>query len=345
MKYKINTNNTKTIKPLLTGNAPTIIDNFEWEGPVLTREGIKNLRVKTEYDKIISVEELKGSFKQKYLLMPAIFDHYVNLTPEHSIINETYHLLMTGVIKAITTLNTNQSLIPLIPIKKPLEAEQNEITMINKNLEQLISETKSNKIIINNYGIKRIISIAQEYPDKELILRTTINKNVNKIIEAKKQASNIKIEIDYHNIIFNKSTRCVLPTKSKEEIKELIAIINKGLIDYLSSNHTPITREQKLRGKKGIPSYDAGAIGWLINQNQEADYLNNLLRAYTLREWEIIKGNPVKMIIINRKELWVTEDDNPTIGRTISPWVGKELPRLTALINNYQLISNPVPHP
>ncbi len=343
MEYKINTNNTKTIKPLLTGSAPTIIDKFEWEGPVLTRDGIKNLRVITEYNKIISVEELRGNFKQKYLLMPAIFDHHVNLYPD-TIINETYHLMMTGVMKAITTLNTNQSLIPLITIKKPLEAQQNDITMINKDLEHLISETRSNKIIINNYGVKRVASVAQEYPEKELIVRTTIN-NIDKIIEAKKQASNIRIEVDYHNIVFSKSTKCVLPIKNEEERKELIRMINKGLIDYLSSNHTPITREQKLKGKKGTPSYDVGAIGWLINQNQEANYLNNLLRAYTQSEWEITKGNVVKMIIINRKELWVTESDNPTIGRTVSPWVGKLLPRLTALINNYQLISNPVPHP
>ncbi len=208
-------------------------------------------------------------------------------------------------------------------------------------------------------AIREVINLSKKYSDKEFIIcHVSTKEGINLLRQAKQEQDNIKAESCYHYFRFtvdrltNSMFKCNPPLRREDDVNALFNALLDGTIDYLSSDHAPHTRADKIRNASGMPSYNSGAIGWLINEglrrysgDELNQYLINLLKASSLNihpEWEIKEGNPVRMIMLNMKERWVREKDIYSKAFNVSPWVGEALPRLELLIHGDQVIYNPL---
>jgi dihydroorotase len=133
-------------------------------------------------------------------------------------------------------------------------------------------------LISLNYGIKGIPNFSEEvqinrdlqileYTGGRLHIPTiSTKKSVELIKNAKSKGLNVTCSVAIHNLIFNETKlkdfdtrfKVLPPLRSEDDRLALIEAVHKGIIDLVTSDHTPIDIENK---KTDIDNSKFGTIG------------------------------------------------------------------------------------
>ena len=179
--------------------------------------------------------------------------------------------------------------------------------------------------ISTNYGLKGIPTISEEIMLKRdlKILEYTGGKihipcisteeSVKLIREAKKNKLNVTCSVSINNLFFNDDKlkdfdtrfKVLPPIRSEEHRKALIKGLKNGIIDFVTSDHTPIDIDKKktdfensLFGSTGLESL-YGALNSLFDLNTTIDILTRRKETFGLEKSSINEGQTACLSLFN----------------------------------------------
>ena len=179
--------------------------------------------------------------------------------------------------------------------------------------------------ISTNYGLKGIPTISEEIMLKRdlKILEYTGGKihipcistqeSVKLIREAKKNKLNITCSVSINNLFFNDDKlkdfdtrfKVLPPIRSEEHRKALIKGLKDGIIDFVTSDHTPIDIDKKktdfensLFGSTGLESL-YGALNSLFDLNTTIDILTRRKETFGIEKSSINEGQTACLSLFN----------------------------------------------
>ena len=179
--------------------------------------------------------------------------------------------------------------------------------------------------ISTNYGLKGIPTISEEIMLKRdlKILEYTGGKihipcistqeSVKLIREAKKNKLNITCSVSINNLFFNDDKlkdfdtrfKVLPPIRSEEHRKALIKGLKDGIIDFVTSDHTPIDIDKKktdfensLFGSTGLESL-YGALNSLFDLNTTIDILTRRKDTFGIEKSSINEGQTACLSLFN----------------------------------------------
>ena len=179
--------------------------------------------------------------------------------------------------------------------------------------------------ISTNYGLKGIPTISEEIMLKRdlKILEYTGGKihipcisteeSVKLIQEAKKNKLNVTCSVSINNLFFNDDKlkdfdtrfKVLPPIRSEEHRKALIKGLNDGIIDFVTSDHTPIDIDKKktdfensLFGSTGLESL-YGALNSLFDLNTTIDILTRRKETFGIEKSSINEGQTACLSLFN----------------------------------------------
>ena len=179
--------------------------------------------------------------------------------------------------------------------------------------------------ISTNYGLKGIPTISEEIMLKRdlKILEYTGGKihipcistqeSVKLIREAKKNKLNVTCSVSINNLFFNDDKlkdfdtrfKVLPPIRSEEHRKALIKGLKDGIIDFVTSDHTPIDIDKKktdfensLFGSTGLESL-YGALNSLFDLNTTIDILTRRKDTFGIEKNSINKGQTACLSLFN----------------------------------------------
>ena len=179
--------------------------------------------------------------------------------------------------------------------------------------------------ISTNYGLKGIPTISEEIMLKRdlKILEYTGGKihipcisteeSVKLIQEAKKNKLNVTCSVSINNLFFNDDKlkdfdtrfKVLPPIRSEEHRKALIKGLKDGIIDFVTSDHTPIDIDKKktdfensLFGSTGLESL-YGALNSLFDLNTTIDILTRRKETFGLEKSSINEGQTACLSLFN----------------------------------------------
>lgn len=179
--------------------------------------------------------------------------------------------------------------------------------------------------ISTNYGLKGIPTISEEIMLKRdlKILEYTGGKihipcisteeSVKLIKEAKKNKLNITCSVSINNLFFNDDKlkdfdtrfKVLPPIRSEEHRKALIKGLKDGIIDFVTSDHTPIDIDKKktdfensLFGSTGLESL-YGALNSLFDLNTTIDILTRRKDTFGIEKNSINEGQTACLSLFN----------------------------------------------
>lgn len=179
--------------------------------------------------------------------------------------------------------------------------------------------------ISTNYGLKGIPTISEEIMLKRdlKILEYTGGKihipcisteeSVKLIQEAKKNKLNVTCSVSINNLFFNDDKlkdfdtrfKVLPPIRSEEHRKALIKGLKNGIIDFVTSDHTPIDIDKKktdfensLFGSTGLESL-YGALNSLFDLNTTIDILTRRKETFGIEKSSINEGQTACLSLFN----------------------------------------------
>ena len=179
--------------------------------------------------------------------------------------------------------------------------------------------------ISTNYGLKGIPTISEEIMLKRdlKILEYTGGKihipcistqeSVKLIREAKKNKLNVTCSVSINNLFFNDGKlkdfdtrfKVLPPIRSEEHRKALIKGLKDGIIDFVTSDHTPINIDKKktdfensLFGSTGLESL-YGALNSLFDLNTTIDILTRRKETFGIEKSSINEGQTACLSLFN----------------------------------------------
>ena len=179
--------------------------------------------------------------------------------------------------------------------------------------------------ISTNYGLKGIPTISEEIMLKRdlKILEYTGGKihipcisteeSVKLIQEAKKNKLNVTCSVSINNLFFNDDKlkdfdtrfKVLPPIRSEEHRKALIKGLKDGIIDFVTSDHTPIDIDKKktdfensLFGSTGLESL-YGALNSLFDLNTTIDILTRRKETFGIEKSSINEGQTACLSLFN----------------------------------------------
>ena len=179
--------------------------------------------------------------------------------------------------------------------------------------------------ISTNYGLKGIPTISEEIMLKRdlKILEYTGGKihipcistqeSVKLIREAKKNKLNVTCSVSINNLFFNDDKlkdfdtrfKVLPPIRSEEHRKALIKGLKDGIIDFVTSDHTPIDIDKKktdfensLFGSTGLESL-YGALNSLFDLNTTIDILTRRKDTFGIEKSSINEGQTACLSLFN----------------------------------------------
>ena len=179
--------------------------------------------------------------------------------------------------------------------------------------------------ISTNYGLKGIPTISEEIMLKRdlKILEYTGGKihipcisteeSVKLIREAKKNKLNVTCSVSINNLFFNDDKlkefdtrfKVLPPIRSEEHRKALIKGLKNGIIDFVTSDHTPIDIDKKktdfensLFGSTGLESL-YGALNSLFDLNTTIDILTRRKETFGIEKNSINEGQTACLSLFN----------------------------------------------
>lgn len=204
-------------------------------------------------------------------------------------------------------------------------AENNALAIIHaesegilKTMEEKIKKTGAKDGVAYNMthpaeaeieAIKRVLYFLEITKAKAVILHVSTAKGLKLIHEAKERGVNVFAESAPHLFQFTvddmKEKGPYLKFSpvmhDKENQNEMWELINKGYVDYIGSDHSPYTKEEKEVGEKdiwkapnGIPGVETSMAVFLNAVNEGKISLNDLVRMTSYNTAKIYKLSPDK---------------------------------------------------
>ncbi|TAI48687.1 dihydroorotase [Flagellimonas allohymeniacidonis] len=180
-------------------------------------------------------------------------------------------------------------------------------------------------------GLKGIPALAEElqisrdlfileYTGGKLHIPTISTKNSVKLVAAaKKKGLDVSCSVAIHNLMFtddslkdfNTNFKVVPPLRTKEDCKALIKGLKDGVIDYVTTDHTPIDIEEKrvefdhaLEGTIGFESA-FGSLNRLFGLEDSIALLTKGRERFAIREPKIAPGATANLCLFNPNVDWV----------------------------------------
>ena len=180
-------------------------------------------------------------------------------------------------------------------------------------------------LISTNYGLEGIPALSEEIMLKRdlKILEYTGGKmhvpcistkeSVQLIKEAKKNNVNVTCSVSINNLFFNDEKlknfdtrfKVLPPIRSEEHRKALLKGIDEGIIDFVTSDHTPIDIDNKktdfvnsLFGSTGLESF-FGALNSLFSTEKSIEILTKNKNVFGIAENKIEEGEVANLTLFD----------------------------------------------
>ena len=177
-------------------------------------------------------------------------------------------------------------------------------------------------------GLKGIPSLAEElqiardlfileYTEGKLHIPTISSaKSVALIAEAKKKGLNVSCSVAIHNLIytddvlneFNTNCKVMPPLRTKNDTKALIKGLKNGIIDFVTSDHTPMNIEEKrvefdnaAYGSTGLENA-FGTLNQLLGLEMTINLLTKGRERYNLKTTILKEGEIACLTLFNIDE-------------------------------------------
>jgi len=200
-------------------------------------------------------------------------------------------------------------------------------------------------------GLKGIPALAEElqivrdlfileYAGGKLHIPTISTANGVKLIaDAKKKGLNVSCSVAIHNLIFDDTVlhdfdsnyKVMPPLRTSKDCKALIKGVNDGVIDFVTSDHTPINIENK---KVEFDNADFGTIGLesafgslnlLFGLEKTIKLLTKGRERYGLETPKIKEGEKAFITFFNPDETFNFKKEDSISTSKNSAFIGKEL--------------------
>ena len=205
--------------------------------------------------------------------------------------------------------------------------------------------------ISTNYGLKGIPTISEEimlkrdlkifeYTDGKIhIPCISTEESVNLIQEAKKNKLNVTCSVSINNLFFNDDKlkdfdtrfKVLPPIRSEEHRKALIKGLKDGIIDFVTSDHTPIDIDKKktdfensLFGSTGLESL-YGALNSLFDLNTTIDILTRRKETFGIEKSSINEGQTACLSLFNPNIKYFFSKENIISKSKNSCFIGSKL--------------------
>lgn len=221
--------------------------------------------------------------------------------------------------------------------------------------------------ISTRLGLKGIPALAEElqiardlfileYAGGRLHIPTISTANsVSLIAEAKKKGLNVSCSVAVHNLFFTDAElegfdsdfKVMPPLRTKEDSKALLKGIKSGVIDFVSTDHTPLTIEEKRvefdnanYGTIGLESA-FGALNTLLGIEKTVNLLTQGRRTFGVTEPVLLEGqaanltlfDPDTKIKFTEEHIYSTSKNSMFLNRTLKG-------RVYGSINNSKIVLN-----
>ncbi len=246
-----------------------------------------------------------------------------------------------------------------------------------KDSNAIIMNFPNDKSIANNgfmnegvtstlLGIKGIPALAEEmmidrdlnlceYTNSRLHISYISTKNsVKKIKHAKTKGLNVSTDVTLYNLFLTESEvnnfdtryKVMPPLRTLKDNKALIKGLKEGTIDVISTDHTPITQEQKKiefdNASNGIIGLESafGLLGKHILPHIELSTLiekisTNPRKILNMREVTIKEGEYANITLFNPDLEWEFRPDDIKSKSCNTPFIGQQLKgKALAIFNN-----------
>ncbi|WP_299432840.1 dihydroorotase [uncultured Maribacter sp.] len=214
-------------------------------------------------------------------------------------------------------------------------------------------------------GLKGIPALAEElqivrdlfileYAGGKLHVPTISTANGVKLIaNAKKKGLNVSCSVAIHNLIFDDTVlhdfdsnyKVMPPLRTSKDCKALIKGVKDGVIDFVTSDHTPINIENK---KVEFDNADYGTIGLesafgsltpLFGLEKTIEILTKGRERYGLETPKIKEGEKASITLFNPEETFSFKKENIVSTSKNSAFIEKELRgKVYGIITNNEIL-------
>lgn len=229
------------------------------------------------------------------------------------------------------------------------------------------------KGVVNEYftstrlGLKGIPSLAEElivardlaileYTGGKLHIPTiSSEKSVEMIRKAKDKGLNVTCSVAIHNIHFsdeilidfNTNYKVLPPLRDLQNVIALRKALNDNIIDFVTSDHSPIDVEEKViefdlanYGTIGLENV-FGVINQYVTTEKAIELLTNAKKRFNLPSHKIDVGQKADLTLFNPEEEFIFEEKHILSSCKNCAFIGEKMKgRVLGIITNNQILLN-----
>ena len=214
-------------------------------------------------------------------------------------------------------------------------------------------------------GLKGIPSLAEdlqisrdlfilEYTGGKLHIPTISTENAVKLIaSAKKKGLDVSASVAIHNLYFTDDSleefdtnfKVMPPLRTKSDVKALVKGILEGVIDFVTTDHTPLDVEEKsiefdnaAYGTIGLESA-FGILNQLFDLETSISLLTKGRERYGLETPKLVEGEKACLTLFNPEGNYIFRKENSISTSKNSAFLGQEhIGRVYGIISNNRII-------
>ena len=195
----------------------------------------------------------------------------------------------------------------------PQENKISGLGVMNENITSTTIGLKGNPVLAEALQVSRDLFLL-EYTNGKLHIPTiSTAKSVDLIREAKKRKLNVSCSVAIHNLFFaddcltdfNTNFKVLPPLRTPEDIKALIDGVKDGTIDMVTSDHNPLSIEEKkvefdfaTYGTIGLESA-FGALNSIFTLKKAIDVLTKGKSRFGIENTQIQIGSKINITLFN----------------------------------------------
>ena len=180
-------------------------------------------------------------------------------------------------------------------------------------------------------------------------------KSVKLIAEAKKKGLNVSCSVAIHNLTFSDAVlqdfdtnyKVLPPLRTSKDIKALIKGVKDNVIDYVTSDHTPVNIEQKnvefdnaAYGTIGLESA-FGALHSIFDLEKTISLLTKGTERYGIEKPELKEGSKASITLFNPEEKHTFKIEDSVSTSKNTAFIGAELKgKVYGVINEKSMTLN-----
>ncbi len=229
------------------------------------------------------------------------------------------------------------------------------------------------KGVVNEYftstrlGLKGIPSLAEElivardlaileYTGGKLHIPTiSSEKSVEMVRKAKDKGLNVTCSVAIHNIHFsdeilidfNTNYKVLPPLRDLQNVIALRKALNDNIIDFVTSDHSPIDVEEKViefdlanYGTIGLENV-FGVINQYVTTEKAIELLTNAKKRFNLPSHKIDVGQKADLTLFNPEEEFIFEEKHILSSCKNCAFIGEKMKgRVLGIITNNQILLN-----